>query len=147
MTRLETLSPELAGKLRCAAAAKQRAASMAASEFAVCRSKVEHVLVEKALEKLRTANLLTTSERVEIEALAAQLDEEYFDLKELAEEGIGNQEEYWRVFAKARAVAALFFAGDKDSLHGATESIYEAAATIESDDKIELFALVASVLE
>jgi hypothetical protein len=45
------------------------------------------------------------------------------------------------VFAKARAVAALAFAGNEDSFRGATESIYEAAATIGSDDKGELFGL------
>jgi hypothetical protein len=145
MTRLETLSPDLAGKLRRASAAKQRAASLAASAFAISRAKAEHPLVEKALKKVRAAGVFTPKEKAELDALAAQLDEEYFALQEAAEEGRASTEDYIRMFGQARAVAALSFAGGEDAFQSATEAIYEAAAT--TDDKEELFARILSALE
>ena len=145
MTRLETLSPDLAGKLRRASAAKQRAAGLAACEFAVSHAKVEHALVEKALEKVRAAGVLTPKEKAELDALAAQLDEEYFALQEAAEEGRASTEDYMGLFGQARAVAALAFAGGEDALQAATEAIYEAAAT--TDDRQELAALIESALQ
>lgn len=145
MTRLETLSPDLAGTLQRASAAKQRAASLAASEFAIARAKVEHPLVQRALEKVRRAGVLTPEDKAELDALAGQLDEEYFALQEAAEEGRASTEDYMRMFGQARAVAALAFAGGEDALQAATEAIYEAAAT--TDDKEELAALIQSALQ
>jgi hypothetical protein len=145
VTRLETLSPDLAGKLERASAAKQRAASLAASEFAVARAKVEHPLVEKALTKVRATGVLTPKEKAELDALVARLDEEYFALQEAAEEGRASTEDYMRVFGQARAVAALSFAGGDDPFQAATEAIYEAAAT--TDDKEDLAALLQSALQ
>ena len=115
MTRLETLAPDLADKLRRASPVKQRAASVAASEFAITHAKVEHPLVEKALEKVRAGGVLTPKDKAEIDALVARLDEEYFELQEAAEEGRASTEDYLRVFGQARAVAALSFAGNEDA--------------------------------
>ncbi len=145
MTRLDSLSADLTDKLRRASSAKQRAASLAALEFAIARAEVEHPLVEKALEKVRTAGVLTPKEKAELDALAAQLDEEYFALQEAAEEGRASTEDYMRVFGQARAVAALSFAGGDDPFQAATEAIYEAAAT--TDDKEDLTALIESALQ
>jgi hypothetical protein len=145
MTRLETLLPKLADKLRRAPAAKQRAASLAASEFAISHARVENPLVEVALEKVRAAGLLTPEEKAEMEALTAQLDEQYFALQEAAEEGQGGAESCLQLFGQARAVASLSFAGDRDAFKAATEAIYEAAAT--TDDKDELSACILSALE
>lgn len=145
MTRLETLSPDLAAKMQRASAIKQRAASLAACEFAISRAKVEHPLVEKALKKMRATGVLAPKEKAELDALAAQLDEEYFALQEAAEEGQARTEDYMRVFGQARAVAALSFAGGDDASQSAAEAIYEAAAT--TDDKEELSIHILSVLE
>ena len=145
MTRLETLTPDIADKLRRASPMKQRAASVAASEFAIAHAKVEHPLVEKALEKLRAGGVLTPKDKAEIDALVARLDEEYFELQEAAEEGRASTDHYLRVFGQARAVAALSFAGNEDAFEAATEAIYEAAAT--TDGKEELAALIQAVLE
>jgi hypothetical protein len=147
MIGLELLSGDLVDKLRRASTAKQRAASLVASEFAISHSRVEHPLVLKALEKVRRTGVLTPKEKTEVDKLAAQLDEEYFDLQEAAEQGRGSEEEYLRMFAKARAVAAVSFAGNEDAFQGAAESIYEAAATIIGENKGDLFALVESVLK
>ena len=145
MSRLESLSPDLADKLRRASAAKQRAASLTASQYALSHAKVEHPLVKKALDKVRTAGVLTPEEKAEIDTLAAQLDEEYLALQEAAEQGRASTEDYMRVFGQARAVAALSFAGGDDAFQAATEAIYEAAAT--TDDKDALSARIRSVLE
>jgi hypothetical protein len=145
MTRLETISRDLADKLRRASAAKRRAASLAASEFAVVRAKIEHPLVERALEKLRAAAVLTPKDKADLGALVTQIDEEYFALQEAAEEGRANTEDYMRVFGQARAVAALTFAGGEDTLQAAAEAIYEGGAT--TDDKEELAALIQIALQ
>jgi intracellular sulfur oxidation DsrE/DsrF family protein len=69
MIRLEALSPDLAVKLRRASTDKQRAACLAACEFAVAHTKVDHPLVVKALKKVRAAGVFTAKERADMDAL------------------------------------------------------------------------------
>jgi hypothetical protein len=145
MTRLEALSPDLARRLQEASASKQRAAGLAAAEFALAHAGVRHPLVESALAKVRSAGALAPKDKAQLDTLAAQLDEEYFALQQAAERGQSGSEEYMRVFGQARAVSALAFAGREDALQAATEAIYEAAAT--TDDKKEFFAVVQSALD
>jgi hypothetical protein len=145
MTGLEDLSPDLAGKLKRASAANQRAVSLAACEFAVAHAKVEHPLVENALKTLRAGGVLLPEDKVDLDTLAVQLDEDYFALQEAAEEGSASTEEYLKVFGQSRAVAALACAADEDALRAATEAIYEAAAT--TDDKEALLSRILPVLE
>jgi hypothetical protein len=147
MIGLELLSGTLVDKLRLASAPKQGAASLAACEFAIAHAHVEHPLVEMPLHKVRATGLLPPKEKAWIDALTTRLDVEYLDLQEAAEEGKASTEEYLQVFAKARAIVALSFAGNEDPFMGATESIYEAGATIRCDDKGDLFAAVESALE
>jgi hypothetical protein len=145
MTRLESLSPHLADKLRRASSAKQRAAGLAASEFAIARARIKHPVLEHAVEKVRAAGMLTPKEKAELDALSGRLDEEYFALQEAAAEGGASTENYMQLFGQARAVAALAFAGGEDAFQAATEAIYEAAAT--TDDKEYLVALIESALQ
>jgi hypothetical protein len=145
MNRLETLIPDLADKLRIASTLKQRASSLAASEYAISHAKFEHPLVEKALEIVRAGGVFTPKYKAEIEALVTRLDERYFELQEAAEEGGLSPDDYLRVFGQARAVAALSFSGNEDAFEAATEAIYEAAAS--TDDKEELATLIQSVLD
>ena len=145
MNRLETLIPDLADKLRIASTLKQRASSLAASEYAISHAKFEHPLVEKALEIVRAGGVFTPKYKTEIEALVTRLDERYFELQEAAEEGGLSPDDYLRVFGQARAVAALSFSGNEDAFEAATEAIYEAAAS--TDDKEELATLIQSVLD
>jgi hypothetical protein len=86
MTRLDSSAPDLADKLRGASQEKQRAAGVVACEFAIAQAKLEHPLVEQALDKVRGVGVLIEEERAELDSLAAQLDEEYFALQEAAEE-------------------------------------------------------------
>jgi hypothetical protein len=145
MTRLETLCPDLANLVQRASAPKQRMASLAACEFAVAHAGIDHPIVQNGLERLRTKDEFTAEEKAEIDALVAELDEQYFDLQEAAEERRPSMGDHVRLFGQARAVAALACAAADDPLEAATEAIYEAAAT--TDDKEELTSLIRSVLE
>jgi hypothetical protein len=147
MIGLEQFSKSLVARLARASAAEQRAASIAAVEFAINRAKLEDSRVAAALATLRANQILPKKDRTDIEKLTAELDEAYFALQEAAEEGTATTEEYLAMFAKARAAAALGFAGIEDPFRAATEAIYEAAATIISDDKRELLALIESQLK
>jgi hypothetical protein len=131
--------------LQQVSASKQRAAGLAAVEFAIAHARVRHPVVESALAKLHSAGALTPKDKALLDALAGQLDEEYFALQRAAEQGQAGSEVYMRAFGQARAVAALAFAGGENALQAAAEAIYEAAAT--TDDKEELFAVVQSTLE
>jgi hypothetical protein len=145
MTRLETLSPDLARKLEGASVAKQRAAALAACQFAISHAQVNHPLVKNALQRVRAASVLTPEEKAGLDGLAAQLDEEYLAMQEAADKGRVSTADYMRLFGQARAVAALSFAGGEDAFHAATEAIYEAAAT--SDDNERFSTLIQSVLK
>lgn len=144
MDRLETLAPELVKRLSQASPAKQRAAAIAASEFAIEKADVQHAAVDEARETLRTAGGMSAAQQAAVEALVSILDNEYFDLQEAADEGRATTEDYLRKFAQARAVSALLFASKGDPFEASTEAIYEAAAAI--DDKRPLFSVVESVL-
>jgi hypothetical protein len=145
MCRLEALWAHLAAKIERSSVAKQRAASLAACEFAISHAKVEHPLVQQALQKLRAGGVFSLKEKADLDALIVQLDDEYFGLQEAAEEGRANTADYLRLFGQARAVAALAFAGGEDAFQAATESIYEAVAT--TDNKDELSMHILSVLD
>jgi hypothetical protein len=144
MNRLETLAPDLAERLRRASPDKQRAAALAACQFAIAKANVPHAGIEEACKGLRSGAGLSAAQQSEIEALAASLDNEYFDLQEAAEEGRATTEDYLRKFAQARAVSAVLFASKSDPLEASTEAVYEAAAAAE--DKGALFSAVESVL-
>jgi hypothetical protein len=145
MTRLETLSPTLAIKLRLVPTEKQRAACVEACGLAVASAKVEHPLVNLVLRQLRAGHVLTPRQKADLDALATQLDEEYFSLQEAARVGEADKVDYLRAFAKARAVAALSFAGG-DGPDAPSESIYETAAAV-GDDKSALFSRIESILQ
>ncbi|MEX0677020.1 MAG: hypothetical protein WD063_08095 [Pirellulales bacterium] len=144
MDRLETLAPELVQRLSQASPAKQRAAAIAASEFAIEKAHIQHAAVDEACESLRTAGGISAAQQAEVEALMSILDNEYFDLQEAAEEGRATTEDYLRKFAQARAVSALLFAAKDDPFEASTEAVYEAAAAF--DDKRPLFLVIESVL-
>jgi hypothetical protein len=145
MTRLETLSSDLAAQLLLATVAKQRAASLAACEFALAKVKFDHPVIDEALRRLRSGNALTAESKAQIESLAAKLDEEYLDLQEAADRGSAAAAAYLRRFAEARAVMALSFVCKEGVPEAAGDAIYEAAAAV-GDDKQQLIAIVQSAL-
>jgi hypothetical protein len=146
MNRLETLSLDLAAELRRATPAKQRAAVLAACDFAISRAGVEEPDAKTMLCQLQAGKEIRPQQRKQIDALVSDLDDEYFHLQEAAEQGQASEQAYLRQFAKARAVAALSFACNEDSYEAATEGIYEAAISVIVEDKSELLAVVEAVL-
>lgn len=144
MNRLETLAPGLAERLRQASSDKQRAAALAACEFAIDKANLQHVGIQEACKTLRKGDSLSSSQQSEVETLVANLDNEYFDLQDAAEEGRATTEEYMRKFVQARAVSALLFASKSDPLEASTEAVYEAAIVVE--DREPLFSAVESAL-
>src|SRR5437868_3067467 len=126
MNRLETISSDLAIQLQSATEAKQRAAALAACEFALAHAKIASPVIDEAVQRL-SRNLLTAENIAQIESLAARLDQEYFDLQEAAEEGHAAPAAYLERFSEARAVAALVFACKEDAPEAAADAIYEAA--------------------
>lgn len=147
MSGLALLSQELDTKLHRAASAKQRAVSLVACQFALAKARIEAPAVTTALAELGAGRVVPPSVKAQLDSLAEQLDDQYFDLKDAAEAGSADPKQWQDMFAKARAVTALSNAGDEDAYKAAGESIYEAAFTILDDNKQELLALVEATLE
>lgn len=147
MSGLALLSQELDTKLHRATSAKQRAASLVACRFALAKAGVEVPVVAAALSELRAGRVFPPSLKAQLDSLAEQLDEQYFDLKNAAEAGTADPKQWQDMFAKARAVTALSNAGEEDAYKAAGESIYEAAFTMQDDNKQELLGLVEAALE
>ena len=143
MIRLETLAPGLVAALRTSSATMQRAASVAACEFAVRQSGADHPAVLAGVEKLRSAGTLSSKERAVLDDVVARLDDIYLTMQAGATPS--TCEDYVKVFRQARAAASVWFAGDDCALTAALESIYEASAAI--DKREELFGMVIAVLE
>jgi len=144
MDRLETLAPKLVQRLRRASPPKQRAAALAACEFAIKKAHLRCACVERALNILRSGGGLSASHQSELEALMSNLDNEYFELQDAAEQGRTTSENYLQKFVQARADSALLFASKDDSFEASSEATHEAAATV--NDKLPLFSVVESVL-
>ena len=143
MMRLETVAKDLAAKLRTASPAQQRAASLVACQLALQAVPIEAPIVSETLEQLRQQGVLPQRRVAELNDLAAQLDGEYFDLQDKAEDDPALQSEALRLFGQARAVSALSFAGGQDALAAAMEAIYEASATMDDGSRIYDAVLLA----
>lgn len=144
MSRLETISKSLATALHHAPANRQRAACLAACEFAIAQTGVGSPAVEQALRMLRSSQPISAELKHALDTLAQRLDEEYFDLQDAAEESDATEDEWKRAFSQARAVSALVFAFGENAFDAASEAVYEATATV--DDNQELLAIVSKAL-
>jgi hypothetical protein len=142
MSGLSLLSESLERKFTSAAPQRQSAAILAACEFAVKKAGLEDDAAGEALAALRAGRDFTVSLRERLDELVEELDEEYFKLKEEADEGDRDDEEWRPFFAKARAAAALASAGEESG-----EAIYEASFAVEEDEKGELVKLVEGALD
>jgi hypothetical protein len=145
MSRLATISPELAERLHRASAAKRHHAIMVACEMAVSKAQTDYAVVEESLRQLRAGHVFTAKQKGRIDTLTAQLDQDYLNLQEAAETGKIPVADFMGAFAKARAVAAVSFAGS-DAPDAASESIYEAAAAV-GEDKAVLLSRIESALK
>jgi len=125
--------------------AAQRKACLAACEMAIAKVKVEHPLVEESLQRLRDKRAFTHQEQAKLDALVAELDNQYLALQEAAHQSGASMADSLRSFAKARAIAALYFASKNDT-EALMDAVYEAAAAV-GDNKLELFNAVESAIK
>lgn len=136
--RLNTNFPALAAAFHRASAFKRREAARVAVEIVIARTSLQGDLISEALELLRRRADPPRGLREHLDALAARLDESYFDA---ADNGDAAS---LTLFSSARAIAAVAYAlsGDDKVLH---EAIYEATVAIE--DPAELVQAVAHILQ
>lgn len=142
--RLEIADKELVEKLKLVSEEQRRNAVIVACELAFQACSVEvHINVE-SLRQLRSGNKLTAHQVSGLDALAAQLDEKYFDLQDSLDEEQNLNVEGLHLFSQARVVSALSLAGGDDSFITATEEIYEASSA--GDDGAHILKAVLSAL-
>lgn len=130
MVRLEIFEKHLAEKMKVASEEKRRSAVRVACELAVQNCPVDLPVVDESLRQLLSGYKLSFEQVSKLERLAAQLDEEYFNLHESQNEERELSPQALHLFSQARAVSALAFAGRDDSTESAIEAIYEAATAI-----------------
>ena len=78
--RLELAATNLASKFRRASTSAQRKACLAACKLAVKKAKVEHPMVRESLHRLRSGQVFTRQEKVNLDALGAEIDDKYLSL-------------------------------------------------------------------
>ncbi|WHQ76812.1 hypothetical protein [Pantoea sp. Lij88] len=142
--RLEMVEKGLVEKLKLVSEEQRRVAVKVACELAFQACPVDVPIVVESLRQLQSGNKLTTDQVSGLDALAAQLDEKYFDLQDNLDEGQSLNPDGLQLFSQARAVSALSLAGGENSLMKATEAIYEASSAV--DDGTHIFKAVHSVL-
>lgn len=143
MTRLEISEKHLAQKMKVVSEEKRRSAVRVACELAFQICPVDLPVVDESLRQLLSGYKLSIEQVAKLEWLAAQLDEEYFNLHDSQNEEMQLNPQ--ALFSQARAVSALACAGREDSIESATEAIYEAASAI--DDGLVLNAVFSVLSE
>ncbi len=131
-SRLSAEYPDLSTAIAAAPADRRRRAGWAAAQWAIRVSGLSHPVVA-------AAEIGGSTEA--IAEVVEELDDRYFELQELCDEGKCSKADMLAAFAQARAANALEYAMQGD----AAEAVYE--ATVCSDDHSELRKLVASALE
>lgn len=86
MLRLDELSSELVDRLRQTSEAIQRQAAITACHFAQAHSNLQDPQFLEAFRRLQNRESFSPDERSQIETLVQHLDDQYFDLYEVAEE-------------------------------------------------------------
>jgi hypothetical protein len=131
-SRLSAEYPDLDNAIEAASPDRRLQAGWAAAQWAIRISGLSHPVVF-------AAEMGGSTEA--IAAVVEKLDDRYFELQELCDEGKCSKTDVLAAFAQARAANALEYAIQGN----ATESIYEAAVC--SDDISDLRKLVAIALE
>lgn len=142
--RLEMVDKGLVERLKLVSDEQRRGAVKVACELAFQASPMDVPIVVESFGQLRSGNKFTAEQVYELNALAAQLDEKYFELQDGLDEGQNLSVENLQLFSQARAVSALSLAGGDDSLMTAAEAIYEASSAV--DDGAYIFKAVLSFL-
>lgn len=138
-TRLDSIAPQLAKKLRLANAETQRATALAACDYGIKNAQVDADAIH-ILESLRLRGTVSEEQVSELNSMVSKLDQAYFQATEK-----GDNEGAMKFFSRARAVSAIAAATIEDTYEAATESIYEASTT--SEEAADLIAMITKILD
>jgi len=127
ISRLSSKDPELDALLQAADVSLRKSAAWQAAGAAVVHTQLETDIRYLAITVQTAENL---------DALVQELDDEYFNLQDLADDGKATDEQVLEAFSRARAAAAVFFAFTGDF----TESVYEALSSSDEPSAISLVA-------
>ncbi len=131
--------PDLQELLEKADQNTQRKITLAVSELAIKESEIDDPRLQKALELLQKERYGDSPERQAIKNLVDELDRAAWDIQgKWIEDSriLYDKEKYEKAFTKARAVNALWFALDEDSLSAVSETVYEANVAINDLEKL-----------
>ncbi len=128
-TRLDSVSPELAERLRGTSEDALRRVAAAVGDLAVKRVSLADPRLERALSAV-AGRRAGGDEKVELEGLVEELDEAAWEIQARVHAGQAPEDEYLRAFRKARAASSVAFALDPDPHAAAMESVYEAQAAV-----------------
>jgi hypothetical protein len=131
MTRLETISRELANALKEAVPETRRAVVLRACERAIEISGLEEPLAVDGLLALQMRKPFQKELEDALVARAAALDEEYLHLKDREDIPPSEGGGYLGKFSQARATSALATALAQNSVEAAGDVVYEATASFE----------------
>lgn len=140
--RLETVSLDLMTRLRQASPSQRKAAALAACGYAVEYAQVHDRVVLSVLGELNSGRGASAPEIEKVKILTEQADDEYFDLHDASDSS--EDSGYLAAFSRARALSALLFALEQESLHSSSESIFEAVSA--TDNAHAVTACVVSIL-
>lgn len=132
--RLEKLSVDLMTRLRQASPSQRKAAALAACGYAVEYAQVHDSVVLSVLGELNSGRAASAPEIEEVKTLSEQADEKYFGLHDACDSSEDNG--FLVAFSRARALSALLFAVEEESLHTSSESIYEAISAVDNSHAI-----------
>ena len=144
MTRLETISPQVASLLRQADPEKRKLASIGACEVAVRNNRISEPPILSVLQTLRSGGVVAADDKNQLASLCQNLDDAYFSLQEEVDQDSAREQEALVLFSRARICSAVSFAANSE-VDGPAESIYEAALSVDSRQTV--LDHVISILE
>ncbi len=127
---LELIDHELMNKLQNLSPSQRGWLAREICGLAVRQSGVIDPLVDRAFDATGRTDESMPTLRKEVQVLIDQLDDIYFSLQESYEAGQASLTDVYVAFNKARAVNAVYFALDDNSIENLGEVIYEVLAII-----------------
>jgi hypothetical protein len=138
MERIDTVVPGVAEELKALDLSLLRRVAEAAAREAMRARPLHDRRAEAALKNITDRRYGATPEREAVQALADELDEEYWELE--PPEDVAAREpfsdERLEAFARARVASTLWSALDPDPRAAALEALYEAWAATGQDGAV-----------
>ncbi len=144
---LRQQAPVLAERIETASKSELRKVAAAVAKAAVCRTGLSDPVISRALEKLTASSEADRNLQRQVQAVAEDLDERYFTLKEPLEEreDAGKTDpEVMLAFSRARAASSVAEALGQDIGDAAGSAGYE--AFIATDDEKYLIEALEKAL-